>query len=93
MIAAVGPRCRPPLDAEPLLDTARPAVRGGRVIHDHGVQLGQADAASERDRLVIGALIELAVAEQDEDPRVRQSGGPQAEGGADGRRRAARARR
>src|ERR1039457_4345269 len=86
VIAAVGPRGRPSLKAEPLLDAARPAESGRGVVHDDDGQLAQAGPAGARDRLVVGALIELAVTEKDEAPRAARARGPQAEGGADGQR-------
>src|SRR5450432_3556511 len=79
VIAAAGPRGRPSLKAEPLLDAARPSVRCRAVVHDDGGQLAQAGPPGERDRLVVGTLIELAVTDEDEDPRAGQSRGPQAE--------------
>ena len=82
VIPAGHPAHRPALDREPGFHPARPAVCGRGVVHHHDMQRVQPCGPGERDRLLVGSLVQFGVPDQHEDPRVRQVLGSQAEGHA-----------
>ena len=86
LVAAVDGLGRPALAAEPRRDATGPAVGGGRVVDGDHRQGVEADPAGEGDRLVVRALVELAVADQAEDARLRPALRAQPERDADGER-------
>src|SRR5262245_16527724 len=68
---------RPALSAEPGLRSAGPAVRRARIVDDYDGQPVQAYGTRERDRLMVRALVELPVSDQNEYASVLQA--PRAE--------------
>ena len=82
VVAAVDGGGGPAVDREPGGDAAGPAVRGRGVVDHDDVQVVQADGAGVRDRLVVAALVEFGVAEQDPDARLGEALGAEAECGA-----------
>jgi hypothetical protein len=65
MVTTVHSGRRPAVHAEPGGDPAGPAVGGGLVVdHDRG-QAAQPGGASVGDRLMVGALVQLGVTNQD----------------------------
>src|SRR5699024_455377 len=68
VVTAVNGAGLPSLDLEAGADPAGPTELGGGVVHDDGGEVVEPVSAGDGDGLVVAALVEFSVTDEDDDP-------------------------